>query len=266
MTTSNLNAAAVMFKSGVLESERQMKAAGDKRAHMTLVRQQSLERPLHVQVSGKKFLRALSSFSCISSKSMSTVNNSASSRREEQRSLDLKDGSLAFQEKSKRDQKILLRIMMWGGPNTLLLLAPFDAPTERVIEMVLDSYVSRAGPHDCHDYELFCAHCNSPALQRKQQIGNVGSRHFLLCKKGPGVVRPDFLTNISHVGTNLHSTDAHHKPRHARSQSHSGSTALSSLSHSLSLAQLNSSVSTSNHRRSQSWWNPASCLSIGGHH
>ncbi|BBN03967.1 hypothetical protein MPTK1_3g00980 [Marchantia polymorpha subsp. ruderalis] len=276
MTTPNLNATAT-FKAGMLDLERRMNAAGDKRSCVTCFGRQNsmhnLGRPSQVQMSGKKILKALSSFSCISSKSIS-MSNSPSKREQQQRSLDLKDGvvkrSPAFEDKGKSDQRILLRIVMWGGPNTLLLLAPFDAPAESVIEMVLDSYVKGVGLHECQDYELFCAHCNSPALHPKQTIGSVGSRHFLLCKKGPGVVGPNYFNSSSQVAKHSHSSVGHHHSRHNHnSHSHSGSTALSSRSHSFrSLSHSNSSLSTSSmaqHGRSH-WWNPVKCLSIGGHH
>lgn len=106
MTTPNLNATAT-FKAGMLDLERRMNAAGDKRSCVTCFGRQNsmhnLGRPSQVQMSGKKILKALSSFSCISSKSIS-MSNSPSKREQQQRSLDLKDGvvkrSPAFEDVS----------------------------------------------------------------------------------------------------------------------------------------------------------------------
>lgn len=102
MTTPNINATAT-FKAGMLDLERRMNAAGDKPACVTCFGRQnsmhSFGRPSQVQMSGKKILKALSSFSCIPSKAISVSNSSGREKRH--RSLDLQDGvankSLAFE-------------------------------------------------------------------------------------------------------------------------------------------------------------------------
>eukprot|EP00249_Psilotum_nudum_P006658 c19962_g1_i4 orf=458-1159(-) len=86
-------------------------------------------------------------------------------------------------------QTVLLRIAIVGCPRTILLLAPVHASAETVIAMAINSNTREATPgrnalkSTSHQFELYCGHCNAPALHPKQLIGTVGSRHFLLCKR-----------------------------------------------------------------------------------
>ncbi|CAM6103163.1 unnamed protein product [Calypogeia fissa] len=227
----------------------------------------AIGRPSQVQMEGKKILRALSAFSCISLKTLSSPRSSERHRPLEAEDDVVQKASETEEQKGKAiDQQILLRIVMWGGPNILLILAPVDAPAEFVIEMVLDSYSKGVGLQECRNFELFCAHCNSPALHPKQRIGSVGSRHFLLCKKGLQISGVSIFN--SHPQMSQSANASNHSLSSSKYSLSNSSPFLKhsrSLSHGNSILSHSSSRSNSHHRRSNSWWNPVQCLTVGQH-
>eukprot|EP00252_Welwitschia_mirabilis_P004131 TRINITY_DN14336_c0_g1_i2.p1 TRINITY_DN14336_c0_g1~~TRINITY_DN14336_c0_g1_i2.p1 ORF type:complete len:224 (-),score=43.54 TRINITY_DN14336_c0_g1_i2:225-896(-) len=111
------------------------------------------------------------------------------------------------QVKTNEVNRLLVTVNVLGSAGPLRFLASSDDTVQKIIEVVLKSY-AREGRlpvlgQNIKQFELYCANGGYEALDPSVNVGSLGTRNFLLCKKQQSKIDEEKeLTGSNHHAKN----------------------------------------------------------------